>query len=105
MKFEIIDFHTHPFVEPENNICAHKEYCGMNVDNTIEVFKELGISKICGSVISFTEETEWSKIKRNNDTALKLKEVYGDFYVPGFLYTLFTAMLVNAITAFVGARK
>ena len=27
------------------------------------------------------------------------------FYVPGFLYALLTAMLINAVTAFVGARK
>jgi len=28
-----------------------------------------------------------------------------DFYVPGFLYALLTALMINAITAFVGARK
>lgn len=27
------------------------------------------------------------------------------FYVPGFLYALLTALLVNAVTCFVGARK
>lgn len=27
------------------------------------------------------------------------------FYVPGFLYALLTALLINAVTAFVGARR
>ena len=52
MNYEIIDFHTHPFTTEENNICHHKEYCNMSVDNTVELFKTLGVSKICGSVIS-----------------------------------------------------
>ncbi|MBQ7821559.1 MAG: amidohydrolase family protein, partial [Clostridia bacterium] len=87
MNFEIIDFHTHPFIEEENNICSHKQVCGMSADNTLEVFGKLGVSKICGSVISGHKdenETSWDRIKRNNDTALKLRERYGDFYIPGF---------------------
>jgi len=87
MDFEIIDFHTHPFIDPINNICSHKEYCGMSAENTVEIFKKLGISKICGSVISTEDDcfsSMWEKIRFNNDTALELWERYGDFYVPGF---------------------
>lgn len=83
---EIIDFHTHPFYDAEHNICNHKEYCGMSVENTREIFKTLGISKICGSVIRGTQKGEdiWQKVLENNNMALKLKEIYGDFYIPGF---------------------
>ena len=73
MCFEIIDFHTHPFVDEKTNICAHREFCNMSKDNTIDVFKKLGVSKICGSVISIREEinrNNWNEIKKNNDTAL-----------------------------------
>lgn len=87
MAFEIIDFHTHPFTERENNICSHTDFCNMSVNGTYEMFSKLGVSKICGSVISGSRrenETAWDKIKRNNDTALRLREIYGDFYIPGF---------------------
>lgn len=86
-NFEIIDFHTHPFMDEKNNICAHKDVCSMSADATYEEFKKLGVSKICGSVIDLSKtryENNWQKIKANNDIALELKKYYGDFYVPGF---------------------
>ena len=87
MSFEIIDFHTHPFLNPETNICKHKDYCNMSADETVNVFKKLGISKICGSVISIRSpenRNNWQEIKKHNDEALELKKAYGDFYIPGF---------------------
>ena len=86
MKFEIIDFHTHPFLLPKQNICSHIEYCNMSVENTVDVLKKLGISKICGSVVCETADGEnvWEKIKCNNDSALALAEQYNGFYIPGF---------------------
>lgn len=83
--FEIIDFHTHPFINPENNICPYKEFSTMNAETTVGVMKELGVSKICGSVIEIgNNEDVWNKIKTNNNTALQLKKIYKDFYIPGF---------------------
>ncbi len=87
MSYEIIDFHTHPFLEPETNICAYKDYCNMSVDETLNVFGNLEVSKICGSVISLRtpeNRNNWKEVKRNNDKALELKKKYGDFYIPGF---------------------
>lgn len=59
----------------------------MDIEETVKVFRELGVSKICGSVISQhapESKNNWAEIKKNNDIALKLKEIYGDFYIPGF---------------------
>lgn len=85
MAFEIIDFHTHPFWDEKTNICSHKEYCNMSIENTKEVFEKLGVYKICGSVIRTGErEAKWENIRYCNDKALELKEKYGDFYIPGF---------------------
>ena len=87
MSFGIIDFHTHPFIERENNICNHIDNCNMSVEGTRELFSQLGVSKICGSVVcgGHTEDKNaWDKVRRNNETALKLREIYGDFYVTGF---------------------
>ncbi len=87
MSFEIIDFHTHPFSKDENNICSHKEFIPMDEVFSKNVLTGLGISKICGSVVSGDSdkyESLFDKIKANNDEALRLKDYYGGFYVPGF---------------------
>ncbi len=87
MNFEIIDFHTHPFTSDDNNICSHKEFCNMGIENSKNFFDKLGVSKICGSVLTVNNEkyaSVWDKIKNDNDTALELKKHYGDFYIPGF---------------------
>lgn len=87
MNYEIIDFHTHPFMDPAHNIASHKDYCGMSMENTKEVFDHLGISKICGSVIragGAGESDPWTVIRENNAQALQLRKAYGGFYVPGF---------------------
>ncbi len=87
IDFEIIDFHTHPFIESANNICSYKNICGMSPENTLEVMRELNIVKFCGSVIGGKAgegETQFDKILRNNNTALALRDIYGDKYIPGF---------------------
>lgn len=87
MSFEVIDFHTHPFIEAKNNICSHKDILNMTAENTFTDLSKLGINKICGSVINVnndTYENKWQKVKENNDIALRLREFYGDFYIPGF---------------------
>ncbi|MBE6688524.1 MAG: amidohydrolase [Ruminococcaceae bacterium] len=85
MSFEIIDFHTHPFLTEDENIANHRDFCGMGVENTREIFASLGVSKICGSVIHARKVGEdLESLKYTNDTALKLRDIYGDFYVPGF---------------------
>lgn len=86
MDFEIIDFHTHPFMRENNNICSHTEYCNMSADKTVEIFKNLGVSQICGSVIDMknTYGSYLHKMKENNDEALRLRDYYNGFYVPGF---------------------
>ena len=89
-QFEIIDFHTHPFINDSYNICQHTSYCNMSAENTVKTMKGLGVSKICGSVISVPQiskkvyRNEWEKISDWNATALELKAIYSDFYIPGF---------------------
>lgn len=87
-KYKIIDFHTHPFLTNDTNICSHVPYCNMSPENTKKDLQGLGISKICGSVVSvlYTKKKSiaWEDIRALNDEALKLREIYGDFYIPGF---------------------
>ncbi len=85
-QLEIIDFHTHPFPAREYNICNYADHCHMGVEDTREVFRTLGIDRICGSVIRLDPQCSdrWAKTLEENNAALKLREVYGDFYIPGF---------------------
>lgn len=78
----IIDFHTHPFYEKNENVCMY--------DNTVldsEDFKNTltnwGIDMFCGSVIRHIDGTDFSQVKALNDSALKLKAKWGDFYQAG----------------------
>ncbi len=86
--FEIIDFHTHPFWDGAQNICAHKDHIpAMDKDGFRAYMEGLGIKTVCGSVVS-TEpvsdaQSMWEKISRHNEAAYRLKEHYGDFYIPG----------------------
>ncbi len=89
IKYEIIDFHTHPFINQNSNICSHKEHCDMSADNTKKLMSELGVSRICGSVLGRVikkdfEGDVWQEIKKCNAEALSLSEMYGEFYIPGF---------------------
>ena len=83
---EIIDFHTHPFIDDRTNICSHKKQISMSPEWTMDYLKGMGISKICGSVIIIDDPPEngFEKTRMQNDMMLKLKEQYGDFYIPGF---------------------
>lgn len=84
MNYEIIDFHTHPFYTEEENICIYRKDSGMALDSSVQYLKDLGITKICGSVICREGENPWEMIAKSNDRALEIREKLGDFYIPGF---------------------
>ena len=84
---EIIDFHTHPFITRDFNICNHIDSCGMSAEQTRRDMLDMGVTTICGSPIWQTvprKDVPWETIRRTNEVALELKALYGDFYVPGF---------------------
>lgn len=86
--YKIIDFHTHPFFYECDNICNHKNVIRMNADFTAELMKKHDVSFFCGSVICNNPlqsgETRLSRMRRNNDTALFLRDYYKGAYIPGF---------------------
>lgn len=83
MQFEIIDFHTHPFMDAASNICRFQK---KGMEDTVSYLRGLGVSGICGSVISgeIPGATPWERIQESNRMALELQEKYAGFYVPGF---------------------
>ena len=86
-EFEIIDFHTHPFLDNNSNICAYKDSFDVKCSEIKKYLPSLGISKIAGSVIRTDRESfenPLDKILKTNRDALALSEMLGDFYIPGF---------------------
>lgn len=82
MDFEIIDFHSHPFIKSEDNLCMHKDYLDMNADTTHLDMKNSNISKFCGSVIK--KDGSFKSLCECNRDALFLREKYNGDYIPGF---------------------
>lgn len=80
---EIIDFHTHPFLDCNDNLCKYKDLMDMTPENTMENIKRAGISKFCGSVIK-PMTPDFSAFREANREALKLQELYDGNYIPGF---------------------
>ena len=85
---KIIDFHTHPYLSSENDICQHTEFCDRSPETTLKVMEKLGVKTFCGSVISVAplkeNETRWDRIKKLNEEALELRRLFNRKYIPGF---------------------
>ena len=87
MPFEIIDFHTHPFLDDTSNICIYQQNCRLTTDGIKDEMHALGISRIAGSVIRMEKNTgvsDWQRLSQWNEDALRLRERLGDLYIPGF---------------------
>lgn len=86
MEFEIIDFHTHPFIKSNSQICVHKPAVQMTADSLLESFKTSGVSLFCGTVIrrGIVDNDDFENIiKESNDDALELYDYYKGAYYPG----------------------
>lgn len=96
---EIIDFHTHPYIMSEHNFCFYKEFYHYQPTDYVNQLKKAGITHICGSVIEGRSKekdengniievrnhiTDFSALRKLNREALRLKEILGDYYTPGF---------------------
>ncbi len=87
MQGKIIDFHTHPYFDEETYIGYYKR-AGERIDykDIKPRLQGIGIEKICGSIIikDIDKNDCLSKIKQMNNLALKMRDLLGDFYVPGY---------------------
>lgn len=77
---EIIDFHTHPFLDENDSICIYKRTTKTMPDD----LSLIGIDRFCGSVITY-RSSGIGNTRISNATALKLREKYGNRYIPGFM--------------------
>ena len=80
MDFFIIDAHIHPFFKEENNIAAFG--APISADEFVGELRRAGIKRACGSVIERGAGT-FEDIQRLNREALRFRDLYPDFYIPG----------------------
>ena len=87
MAREIIDFHTHPWLRPQDNICYFRDEMPGDPAALFRYdLERCGITRAAGAPIrrgSKTPEEFVADTVLANDDALKLAEALGDFYIPG----------------------
>ena len=81
-SFEIIDFHIHPFMSDDNNLCPDENTVN-DLDGLMEDLLRAGISKACGCVLRKEQNETFDSIRRLNDEAILIKDKLGEFYIPG----------------------
>lgn len=77
----IVDFHTHPYLNEEQNLCMYEGSASPDPLAMRAQLQESGIGMICGCVL---RKDRAFSLRELNDSALRLREMLGDFYVPGF---------------------
>lgn len=82
MDFEIIDFHTHPFLLPNEYLAPFKVAHPFESADIIADMDRAGVSRFCGSVIA-GRSPELSLLKQSNESAIKLAEKFDGRYIPG----------------------
>lgn len=85
--YDIIDFHTHPYLKETQNMCMYKESFCIDFDEAVKDLKDSGITHICGSVLDaapFDLSTGFSYIRQLNEQAAAVHDRYKEFYTPGF---------------------
>ena len=83
LNFEIIDFHTHPFLLHEDNICYYKDIMNMSYESFAEDMAAAGVSRFAGSVIHKCPGDDLRSMLTSNEMAYKLSDLYGEKYIPG----------------------
>lgn len=84
MDFECIDFHTHPFLIEEDNLCAHKDVMQLTADSILFEMNRAGVSQFCGSIIKRALQMCFQLLRDCNLDALRLRDYYNGAFIPGF---------------------
>lgn len=82
---KIIDFHVHPFDKPKYSLSMYPESYEADASTLKRQLTDAGITHICGSVLNLEYQPDgFESLKALNREALRLREVLGEYYTPGF---------------------
>jgi len=88
--FEIIDFHTHPFVKNSYNISAYRNEYVRSGEDVLRDLSDFGIERFAGSFIDLEnraregERFPFETVRRTNDEALAFRDANPERYIAGF---------------------
>ena len=80
-NYHIIDAHIHPAVDSDSDFNWFKPTGSLQ--DQVEALKRAGINQACGSPIKRTAPGSFDEIREINDLALKFRDQFPDFYIPG----------------------
>lgn len=82
---KIIDFHVHPFDRAEYSLNMYPGMYDLDAEGMKRQLNEAGIGTICGSVLNGDYRADgFEGLRSLNREALRLRDVFGAFYIPGF---------------------
>ena len=81
MNREIIDCHIHPYLADAANTKWFEPR--ESPDRFVELLKKAGITQACGSVVELAGPFDFAELQRFNREALRFRDRYPDFYLPG----------------------
>lgn len=77
---DIIDAHIHPAVSKETDFAWFQPTGPMK--EQVAALRRAGITRACGSVVRWITKSTMADIRDLNDTALRLRDEFPDFYIP-----------------------
>ncbi|OGV58198.1 MAG: hypothetical protein A2X49_03265 [Lentisphaerae bacterium GWF2_52_8] len=77
----ITDCHIHPALDPETNFGCFGNIG--DIKSQIDTLRRAGISRACGAPIARMTPSSFAEVRALNDKALRLRNEFPDFYVPG----------------------
>lgn len=77
----VVDFHVHPFLNVEQSLCIYENTVPTDALEMKKHLQSFGVERVCGSVLRMDRTFDLLDL---NDAALRLRDVLGDFYLPGF---------------------
>ena len=80
--YKIIDFHTHPFIDENDDICMYRDSVKTDSNKILSYMTDAGVDYFCGSVIK-KSFNGFENLRQSNREALKLRDMYNGKYIPG----------------------
>jgi predicted TIM-barrel fold metal-dependent hydrolase len=77
----IIDCHIHPAIDANSNVCRFLD--PGDFGRQVKALRRAGIGRACGSIVLKGGVRRFAQIRKLNDTALRLRDAFPRFYVPG----------------------
>lgn len=77
----VIDAHIHPVVDAETDFSRF--VATGDFEAQVETLRRAGMDRACGALVARTPFNAFAPVRQLNDHALRLRDRFPDFYIPG----------------------